>query len=84
MNETYLKRLKSKLKKAIESGMLNPEQQIAVIDDVLEKLCMDEDYAKKVKGFDGVTEELEKTIRETQEKLFSHYNKIYESILSDL
>jgi len=86
MNETYIKRIKNKLKRAMDSGMLNIEQQIAAIDDTLEKLLLtnNEDTNKTIQEFDAEIEKHEKQINDTQAKIWDDYKSIYDSLMKDL
>ena len=93
MNEIYIKRLKIKLKKVMESGMLSPEQQIAAIDDTLDKLAIDDNYAETVEKFEKTIEEIVGQLTEIeqkkpenilQNKLFENYKKIYDNIMKDI
>lgn len=86
MNELYIKRVKEKLKKAMESGMLTPEQQMAAIDDTLEKLLIlnDKTINESVAKFDVTNSSLEKQLVDLQKELFDSYKKAYDKLMVDL
>ena len=78
----YLERKKISMKKAIESGMLNGEQQYGMIESVIEDLLghnlISEDAAGK---FYTRQEEYIKRLDELQNDISGFYKKTFESIL---
>lgn len=86
MNELYIKRVKEKLKKAMESGMLTPEQQMAAIDDTMEKLLIldKKDFNESVAKFDKTNNSIEKQLVDLQKELFDNYKKAYDKLIEDL
>jgi len=82
-NELYVKRQKDKLKKAIESGMLNPEQQMAAIDDTIDKLLLVENGIdhEAVKKFETTINGYIESINSYQVKISDLYKKTYDKLL---
>jgi len=83
-NNLYLKRIQDKLKKAIESGMLNPEQQYGLIETTIDDLLS---QTPTVINEDAVLQhdkELQvqmKILEDAQQKISDDYKKIYDYIL---
>jgi len=80
----YLKRIQDKLKKAMESGMLNPEQQYGLIESTIDDLLsqtpsvINEDA---VKQHDKEIQMQMKVLEDAQQKISDDYKKIYDYIL---
>lgn len=78
----FVERKKKNLKKAIESGMLNPEQQYGMIESTIDDLlivnAMNEDG---VRQFQNKIDEYMDQLEELQSNISSLYKKTYESIL---
>ena len=82
MNELYIKRIQNRMKKGIESGMLNPEQQYGLIET-----CIDDLLSVKaindaaVKQFEKDINDALKQLEELQNRIADIYKKTYENIL---
>ena len=82
MNNVYKNRIKDKLKKAIESGMLNPEQQYGMIETSIDELLIvDGISSEAVELHDNKVKKLMETLENTQKELSEHYKFFYEKIL---
>jgi len=82
MNELYKKRVKDKMKKAIESGMLNPEQQYGMIETTIDELLViDGISSEAVELHDKKIETLINELETKQKELSEHYKFFYEKIL---
>jgi len=82
-NKYYIRRQKDKLKKAMESGMLKPEQQWAVIDDTIDKLLVVKDGidVEAVKEFEKQINDHIDEINNIQIKINNLYKKAYDKLL---
>ena len=82
-NKLYIKRQKDKLKKAIESGMLTPEQQMAAIDDTIDKLLLVENGIDQeaVRDFETAINSYIESINSYQTKISELYKKTYDKLL---
>lgn len=78
----YLERKKTSMKKAIESGMLNGEQQYGMIESVIEDLLghslISEDAASK---FYDRQQDYIKRLEDLQNDISGFYKKTFDSIL---
>jgi len=82
MSKVYVKRIQNKLKKAIESGMLNPEQQYGLIENSMDDLLsVNQINEEAVKQFDKELNQLFREIEEIQKKIAELYKKTYDQIL---
>ena len=78
----YVERVQKKLKNAIESGMLNPEQQYALIETCMDDLLsVNKINEKAVTQFEEELTKLFKQMEETQKNISELYKKTYDSIL---
>ena len=78
----YVNRVKKRLKDAIESGMLNPEQQFGMIESTIDDLLsVDGINEEAVKLFESEIEEFTKEIGVLQGKVADCYKRTYDKIL---
>ena len=78
----YLKRQQIKLKKAIESGMLNPEQQYGMIEGVIDDLLLSKNVSENmVEAFENHINSYMKQLEQLQIEISEEYKKAYERIL---
>lgn len=78
----FVERKKKNLKKTIESGMLNPEQQYGMIESTIDDLLVVGGINEEaVKQHDTAIESLMKQLEELQQGVSDRYKKTYESIL---
>lgn len=78
----YVERIQNKLKKAIESGMLNPEQQYGLIETCMDDLLsVNKINEKAVTQFEEELEKLFDQLETTQKNISELYKKTYNKIL---
>lgn len=79
----YLKRKQENLKKAMESGMLNPEQQYGLIESTIDDLLgVNAINDESVKVYDVRLKTMLEQLEETQKQISEHYKAVYEKILA--
>ena len=79
----YLKRKQENLKKAMESGMLNPEQQYGLIESTIDDLLgVDAINDEAVKVYDDKLKTMVTQLEEMQKQISEHYKTVYEKILA--
>jgi len=86
MNELFKKRILRDLKNAIESGALNPQQFLLVVNQSLKDMLLmnDEEINKTIADYWGAQEKLEDEIGERENKIMENANKIYENMIKEL
>jgi len=86
MNELFKKRILRDLKNAIESGTLNPQQFLLVVNQSLKDLLLmdDEEINKTIADYWEAQEKLEDEIGERENKIMENANKIYENMIKEL
>ena len=78
----FVERKKKNLKKAIESGMLNPEQQYGMIESTIDELLMVNAMSEDgVRQFQNKVDHYMDQLEQIQTDISSLYKKTYESIL---
>ena len=84
--EVYKKLIKEDLKKAIESGMLNNEQCISMIDATIKDLSIIDSPTinKAINEFRTTIQDEEKKIMEISENISKEYKEMYEDIIKDM
>jgi len=85
-HELYKKVIKEDLKKAIESGALNEEQCISVIDTTLRDLLTmdDPNINKAIDDFRTKIETETKELTRISQNISKEYKEMYEDILKDM
>lgn len=82
MSKIYLKRVQKKLKKAIESDMLNREQQYGLIESCLDDLLsVNEINDEAVTQFEKQLDDYFNELENLQKKIAELYKKTYDKIL---
>lgn len=86
MNDMFKKRVQRDLKNAVESGALNPQQFLLVVNQSLKDLLlMDNDEINKtIADYWAAQEKLEDEIGERENKIMDNANKIYENMIKEL
>lgn len=87
MNELYVKRKKERMKTAIESGQLQPDQQYGLIEDTIDDLLNTNPVSineAAVKEHDKEILDLTNQLNELQKKISDRYIKTYNKILEEL
>ena len=81
-NVYYVNRVKKRLKDAIESGMLKPEQQFGMIESTIDDLLSVGGINEEaIKLFEDEIDELTKEIGVLQVKVADCYKRTYDKIL---
>ena len=86
MNDMFKKRVQRDLKNSVESGVLNPQQFLLVVNQSLKDLLLmnDDEINKTIADYWAAQEKLEDEIGERENKIMDNANKIYENMIKEL
>jgi len=87
MSELYIKRKKERMKNAIESGQLSPDQQYDLIEYTIDDLLNTNPVSineEAVKEHDKKIKELTEQMNDLQKKISEQYIKTYNKLLEEI
>ena len=85
-HEVYKKVIKEDLQKAIESGVLNEEQCISIIDTTLRDLLIIDNPTinKAIEDFRATIETETKELTRISQNISKEYKEMYDDIIKDM
>lgn len=85
MNKIFKKRVQRDLKNSIESGLLNPQQFLAAVNEASKDLLLlnDDDFNKKITDYWGTQEKLEDDIEAATKKIMENGEQLYNYIIKE-
>lgn len=87
MSKVFVKRVKERMKNAIESGQLSPDQQYGIIEDTIDNLLSTNPVSineDAVKEHDKTIKDFSNQLNEIQKKISEQYIKTYNKLLEEI